>query len=903
MVARSRLFGRDAELAQLIDLTGRERVVTVTGAGGVGKTRLVEEATELLRASRSALVLVAHLADVDRHADCSVLSAEVGMSSPEALAVSLGDGGGVVVLDNCEHVLGAAVDLVERLLAATDVVSVLATSREPLRVPGEHVVVLQPLSVPTAGDIDLQDSPAVAMFLDRATASGGQWPRTDDAVAAVAELCRRVDGLPLAIELAAARARSFSPPELLSLLDRRLDVLRAREQSRPSRHRSVRAAIEISTQLLDDQTRTCFHRLAVFTGAFDLDLAHAVAGPDPTDRLTTVDLIAELVERSLLVPEHDETRTRYRLLELVREYVDDALQDEDEWHAAHEQLTAVMVDEADRIVAEGVSGWSAALVARIAANVGNLTTAVDWCIDHDPSPARAFRLYVPLFAAVHQSRSSDVRALGQRLFERWPVEQAPFRGEALAVAATAYAIGSMPEQSTALATAALEDAQVTAIGRVVARRALMLTAIGCSDVAAAREHALRARIEADGAGLAPFERELAGFEASLLDRAGLHEEAAALAAETTTASIAAGDTITEIWARLVSATVAMRSRRLDEARDAIERAMATSRSIDDAWWTGAIFRSRALLASYEASTVAVGDGWERSKELWRGAIEGAARRGDLAELALTLRLAAVVAARVGRVDIALLLLDAVPPSNELTVLPELFEDERARLDALRPDAGSRRPSLVASLRAALAAIDEPATAGTEPVELEAPAPLTPRASAVLRREGDVWALSHAGTTVRLRDAKGLRDIARLVSQPGREVHCLELMGGAQVEGSTTPLLDDKARRQYQERVLELQHDIETARSDNDPGRAERAEVELDLLVQQLSEAYGLGGRARGGGTSAERARTAVTYRIRAAIKRIEEAQPELGRHLAHSVRTGAWCVYHPEIELEWHVDT
>ena len=158
-------------------------------------------------------------------------------------------------------------------------------------------------------------------------------------------------------------------------------------------------------------------------------------------------------------------------------------------------------------------------------------------------------------------------------------------------------------------------------------------------------------------------------------------------------------------------------------------------------------------------------------------------------------------------------------------------------------------------------VDEPAALPTRPAE-----------AAHMQREGDVWALTFAGRTVRVRDLKGLGDLAVLLRRAGEEVHCLELMGATDVGGSGTgPVLDEQARREYQARILDLQRDVDEAHEANDPARAERAELELDALVTELSKAFGLGGRARSGGSSVERARTAVTFRIRAAIKKVTRA--------------------------------
>ncbi len=174
-------------------------------------------------------------------------------------------------------------------------------------------------------------------------------------------------------------------------------------------------------------------------------------------------------------------------------------------------------------------------------------------------------------------------------------------------------------------------------------------------------------------------------------------------------------------------------------------------------------------------------------------------------------------------------------------------------------------------------------------------------SAALVCEGATWAVTFAGRSRRLRDSKGLRDLAVLLARPEREVHCLELIGGADVGSDPGPALDSQARRAYETRIRELHEDIEDARSANDPVRVERAEAELDALVQQLAEAFGLSGRSRAGGSAAERARSAVGWRIRSAIRQAADAHPELGRHLKNAIRTGYWCSYRPETAVDWSV--
>jgi tetratricopeptide (TPR) repeat protein len=177
----------------------------------------------------------------------------------------------------------------------------------------------------------------------------------------------------------------------------------------------------------------------------------------------------------------------------------------------------------------------------------------------------------------------------------------------------------------------------------------------------------------------------------------------------------------------------------------------------------------------------------------------------------------------------------------------------------------------------------------------------PGPASALVHEGITWVATFGGETRRLRDGKGIRDLALLLSRESQEVHCLELAGGSDIGGDHGPVLDDRARREYQRRIGDLQEEIEEARAANDPVRAERSEVELDALVEQLSRAFGLSGRARTSGRAAERARSTVTTRIRSAIRQVAEVHPALGHHLRHSVRTGIWCTYAPEHPVRWEV--
>lgn len=916
------LLGREEEMARLAELVRPGRVVTVTGPGGVGKTRLVSAFSASLPEGGvgpggvARQVVTASLAELDRGADAVAVSQQLGFRSPEAAGLALGSERTLVVLDNCEHVRAGAAAFVSELMAESAAIAAVATSREPLRVPGEQVMNLPPLAVPASESPDVASSPAVQLFLERASAAGAPWGSSETAVAAVAELCRRLDGLPLAIEIAAARARAVGPVELLRLMEHRLDLLRDPAASgRPARHHSVRAAIDVSVELLPPDDATALRRLGVFVGPFDLDLAHAVVAETDAHVVDTVDLLTRLVDRSLVEVTHVQGSARYHLLELVREHAREASIVAGHWEDTRERFVAAMDAVSEHIVTAGLAQWRGEVLAAATAQFRNLVAAIEWTVALDERPDRSLRLMRPMLVSVHQGRSSEVLQVGTRVVERWPDVPAPWRAEVLGVLATAAAVVADAERLEAFANGALSDPDRTPVADVLAERALSLVAIGIGRPDAALAHLERGREAASASGLGPFARELQGMSLAvrqiLGDDTGLMAEVQALVEQ----SQAAGDRVNEGLALLVRAQVLAAAAQWDEADAAVDAARRATESDGYAWWTRAVLRTRAELAAGRARAERR-DPWTASAALWREAIDLSVAQGALGELATTLLAAAVVAQRAGAREAAATLARAAPPVVELSVIPDL---SRAEVEAVRAAAGAdpaTGPStLSARLGAALAIVDEAALADAVDGGADAgsPAPDHPVSghpvsdppaaapAAELCADGDSWVVRYGGTTARVRHLKGIGDLAVLLAAPGTEVHCLQLMGGADVGGGSNAGIDDTARRTYERRIIELQADIDEARVANDTRRAELAELELDALVTQLSDALGLGGRSRSTGSAAERARSAVTYRIRAAVKRIGEAHPELGRHLRNSVRTGTWCSYVPETDIRWAV--
>ncbi len=321
---RSSFVGRHTDVEALRRLLLDNRLITLTGPGGTGKTRLAVEVAGREAPRRSGGTYFADLSSLDSgdHVAATVARAclvrpDPGRGPADQLVDSLADSNALLVLDNCEHVLDAAAEIVDRALVACPNVSVLATSREALDLPGEHRHLVGPMD---------PRSDAETLFADRAAAAGGN--AMDPTGAAIAELCEHVDGIPLAIELAAARTRTLTPQQIVDRLDERLDVLGGRRRGSPDRHQTLRATIDWSYELLAEDERACFDRLAVFAGTFDLG---AVAGLGRGNLGRAADVIDGLVAKSMVVAQDEGGRgLRFRLLESLQAYARERLQSDPE---------------------------------------------------------------------------------------------------------------------------------------------------------------------------------------------------------------------------------------------------------------------------------------------------------------------------------------------------------------------------------------------------------------------------------------------------------------------------------------------------------------------------------------------------------------------------------------------
>ncbi len=336
------LIGRDAEVAALHRLLGTERLVTLVGAGGVGKTRLAVEVAR--RSGPTTTLLLAPVTDPTALPHVLAEALDLTVVQGDVLAACLavlGDRPGLLVIDNCEHLLDEVRDTVNRILSSCPDLTVLTTSREPLGLAAEYAFRLSPLPVPGPGQ-DVARVPSAAIFLDRAArVRPGPSPGPAE-LQAVAEIVRRLDGMPLAIELAAGRLSTFALDDLLLRLDRSLDLLGSARPSADARHRTLRATLEWSYRLLPQDERRLFRHLAVFVDGIDLDSAERLAGQLGLDGEPGA-VLAHLVDASM-IDAHFEGGTRYRMLETLRAFGLDRLAAAGEDRSAADLLVRWAVD-------------------------------------------------------------------------------------------------------------------------------------------------------------------------------------------------------------------------------------------------------------------------------------------------------------------------------------------------------------------------------------------------------------------------------------------------------------------------------------------------------------------------------------------------------------------------------
>jgi predicted ATPase/DNA-binding CsgD family transcriptional regulator len=389
-------IGRRHELAEARRKLITARLVSLVGPGGVGKTRLaIRIATDLARGFPDGawLVELAELRDpalVGHTALAALGLRDQSATEPmDQLRSYLRDRELLLVVDNCEHLIEAAAHLIGDVLRSSPGVRVIATSREPLSIRGEHVLPVPPLSLPASASASaspepigrLRENEAVRLFLERSAAASGQFELTTTNRAAVVDLCRRLDGLPLAIELAAVRTRVLSADQILDRLNRRFDLLTGASRAALPRHQTLHTTIDWSYDLLTPAERTLLARLSVFAGRFTIDDVEAVCCFDDLPSTVALDLVSSLLDKSLMSKEDSRAITGYRLHETMREYARLKLSEQDSSATLEERYADHYLARCLQFGAEGrfrLLDW----LAWMEPEIDNIRSILRRCVDH-----------------------------------------------------------------------------------------------------------------------------------------------------------------------------------------------------------------------------------------------------------------------------------------------------------------------------------------------------------------------------------------------------------------------------------------------------------------------------------------------------------------------------------------
>lgn len=405
----TRFIGRDQEIGALTPLVLNERLVTITGPGGSGKTRLALATAGRLAEhfERVAWVDLAAIGAAEQVATQVAAALQVAeradVRAERRIAGAIGSTRLLLLLDNCEHVVSTAAALVDGLLRACPRLHVLATSREALGIESETAWLVPPLSC----------DEATQLFVDRARATQPDFAATEENRGSICEICERLDGMPLAIELAAARARILAPAQIAERLDDAFRLLSAGSRSAIARHRTLRATMDWSAELLSERERALLRRLAVFSSGFGLEDAEAICHGRPLDAEDILDGIAALVDKSWVVMEPDAQTARYRLLEIVRQYATERLEEAGELQAfrrAHAQHFAELAIASEPFLVGG--SRKPGLVERLRLDQENIRTAAGHILREPDLATVGLRLAGSLFWIWYAFGSlADLRAM------------------------------------------------------------------------------------------------------------------------------------------------------------------------------------------------------------------------------------------------------------------------------------------------------------------------------------------------------------------------------------------------------------------------------------------------------------------------------------------------------------
>jgi predicted ATPase/class 3 adenylate cyclase len=390
-IMSSSFVGRDLELKEVGELINDARLVTLTGVGGAGKTRLALQVAAAVSPEFADGVWFVGLGAVTdparvlpQAADALRIQEQPGTPLGETLLEYLVQKEALLIVDNCEHLISAVAESTATLLAAAPSCRVLATSRELLNVDGEVAYRLRPMSLPDDASnltpTELGRYDAVQLFIERATAAKPDFIVTPDTALAIAEICRRLDGIPLAIELAAARIRTYTSQQIANILEQNFRMLTGGSRTADARQQTLAGAIDWSYRLLGDREKQLFERLSVFQGGFDLGAAREVCSTSPINEYDVLELLPALVDKSLIVVDDGREEARYRVLEMLRQFGRDRLDESGETelmrqqHATHYMTLAEEFEP--NVRGENEKEWR----DRINLELDNLRLAMDWSL-------------------------------------------------------------------------------------------------------------------------------------------------------------------------------------------------------------------------------------------------------------------------------------------------------------------------------------------------------------------------------------------------------------------------------------------------------------------------------------------------------------------------------------------